>query len=313
MQEPTKQINTPVVSICCICYNHELFVKDAIESFLVQKTTFPFEIVISDDCSKDSTRTILAEYKNKFPNIIRDVSPEKNLGLYENLSHVQRSARGKYIALCEGDDFWTDPYKLQKQVDMLEKDSTLIACVTNTSTVDMQGNILSVKRENVVQNNCEGIYDIHAFFQKPQHQYPTATVCFRSTHIEEILRKYQHCKNPFLGDWPLWIILHSYGKFYYIDEVTAAYRINPNSITHTANRVARAKASREICRNVADILPEEYADIAKKMRDTRWTWLPIMFAYKAEKRYIPMIGALCMCIIQCPYSLWEAWKNRKKR
>ena len=98
---------------------------------------------------------------------------------------------------------------------------------------------------------------------------------------------------------------------YYLNEVTCAYRINPTSVTHTVNRVARAKASREICNKVADILPEEYKDIADDLRNTDWVWVSLIFAYKAEKRYFAMIGALFMACIICPDSLWRTWKKRK--
>lgn len=105
----------PIVSICCITYNHESYIKEALDGFVMQKTNFPFEIVISDDCSKDGTREIIAEYKAKHPNLIRDVSPKKNMGAIPNFLYVQKEAIGKYVALCEGDDYWTDPYKLQSK------------------------------------------------------------------------------------------------------------------------------------------------------------------------------------------------------
>lgn len=110
----------PLVSICCISYNQEKFIKATLDGFLMQKTDFPYEIVISDDFSNDNTRQIITEYKTKYPYLFRDVSPESNLGVSKNFIHVLRSARGNYIAFCEGDDYWTDPLKLQKQVDFME-------------------------------------------------------------------------------------------------------------------------------------------------------------------------------------------------
>lgn len=109
-----------IVSIVCITYNHEPYLHDALEGFLMQKTTFPFEIILAEDCSTDGTRSICEVYAEKYPDTIRYIWSENNVGAVENEARALRSAKGKYIALCEGDDYWTDPLKLQKQVDFME-------------------------------------------------------------------------------------------------------------------------------------------------------------------------------------------------
>lgn len=300
----------PLVSICCITYNHEHYIKDALDGFIMQNTNFLYEIVISDDCSKEGTRKVIEEYKKKYPSLIRDVSPEKNMGSSENFIYVQQCAKGKYIAICEGDDYWTDPLKLQKQVDILEADETLMACCTSYSIVDNHSKIIKKKNEGaIVKGNIEGRYTLRDFF-RDDHRYPTLTMVYRNIHGEEIREKYAHMRNPFLGDWTLWICLLIYGDMYYLDEVTSAYRINPTSITHTTNRVAWAKASRDICPKVADILPEEYADISKKLRDTRWVWVALIRAYKAERRYFLMIWSVMVACIICPEIVWHNCKKR---
>ena len=298
-----------MVSVTLLTYNHADYVRQTLEGIVKQKTNFKFEVIVGDDCSKDSTQEILREYGEKYPDIFNMVLRPENIGATKNLYDLLKRCKGKYIAGLEGDDYWTDPLKLQKQIDILESNSDLIACVTNTCKVDKKGNLLEQKKENVVQGNKEGIYDIYDFFKMPQHQYPTATIVYRAIHQNEIRSKYSHTENPFLGDWTLWIILHSYGKFYYLDEVTAAYRTNPTSLTHTVNRVARAKASREICHNVADVLPEQYADIAADLRKTNWVWISLIFAYRAEKRYFGMFGSFIMAAILCPKALWKTIKE----
>ena len=253
-------MNKPLVAIQCLVYNHEPYLRDCLNGFVSQQTSFSFVAIVHDDASTDNSVAIIKEFAEKYPNIIIPIYEKENLyrkpnGILMKTVHAALDKTGsKYIAICEGDDYWTDPLKLQKQIDILESNSDLIACVTNTCKVDKKGNLLEQKKENVVQGNKEGIYDIYDFFKMPQHQYPTATIVYRAIHQNEIRSKYSHTENPFLGDWTLWIILHSYGKFYYLDEVTAAYRTNPTSLTHTVNRVARAKASREICHNVADVV-----------------------------------------------------------
>ena len=316
-------MNKPLVAIQCLVYNHEPYLRDCLNGFVSQQTSFSFVAIVHDDASTDNSVAIIKEFAEKYPDIIIPIYEKENLYRKPNGSlmktvHAALDKTGsKYIAICEGDDYWTDPLKLQKQIEILESNSDLIACVTNTCKVDKKGNLLEQKKENVVQGNKEGIYDIYDFFKMPQHQYPTATIVYRAIHQNEIRSKFRHTENPFLGDWTLWIILHSYGKFYYLDEVTAAYRTNPTSLTHTVNRVARAKASREICHNVADVLPEQYADIAADLRKTNWVWISLIFAYKAEKRYFGMLGSFIMAATLCPKSLWktirEALYNRKHK
>lgn len=305
-------MENPLVSICCISYNHERFIKDALDGFLMQKTNFPFEIVISDDCSKDGTHDIIKEYVQKYPDIIRDISPEHNLGAFDNGIYVQERANGKYIALCEGDDYWTDPYKLQKQFDILDADETLMLCCTDCMVVSESKELIQEKRATVMNHDVEGRYNLRDFL-KDNHQYPTLCVVYRNSHKDELYKKLRKTKNYCRGDWPLWVLLLSYGDAYYLNEITAAYRVNPLSVSHNMDRVKWAKSYRIICKGVASVLPEQYADIAKDLRDTRWTWLPLMFAYKHEKRYLPMIGCLIIVCLVCPKSLWNAWKSRNRK
>lgn len=110
----------PLVSIVCITYNHEPYLRKALEGFLMQETTFPVEIVLAEDCSTDGTRRICEEYAAKYPDRINYIWGETNVGAVANERRAMKAARGKYIAFCEGDDYWTVPDKLQRQVDFLE-------------------------------------------------------------------------------------------------------------------------------------------------------------------------------------------------
>ena len=112
----------PLVSVRVITYNHEKYIAQCIEGILMQKTDFPFEIIIGEDCSTDDTRKIVLEYGEKYPEKIRVIISEKNVGAVQNTLRVGDACRGKYQAYCEGDDYWIDPLKLQKQVDLMESD-----------------------------------------------------------------------------------------------------------------------------------------------------------------------------------------------
>ena len=124
MQYTNNIPNTePLVSIDCITYNHEAYIRDALEGFLMQKTDFTFEVLIHDDASTDQTANIIRKYEKKYPDIIKPIYQKDNQyskGIQISRQFQYPRARGKYIAICEGDDYWIDPYKLQKQVDFLE-------------------------------------------------------------------------------------------------------------------------------------------------------------------------------------------------
>lgn len=113
-------MDKPLVSIVTITYNHEPWISKAIESVLMQKVSFPIEYIIAEDCSTDGTRKICEQYAQKYPDIIKLLPSDKNYGAVKNEHRAFVAAKGKYIATCEGDDYWTDPLKLQKQVDFLE-------------------------------------------------------------------------------------------------------------------------------------------------------------------------------------------------
>lgn len=300
-------IEQPIlVAIHCLVYNHEPYLRDCFEGFIKQKTNFRFAAIVHDDCSTDESASIIHEYAEKFPDIIKPIYETDNqykkggFGLINVImGNAIDATEAKYVALCEGDDYWTDPYKLQKQIDILEADETLMACCTDCSVVDNHGVVIKEKRGGVVKDDIAGQYNLRDFF-RDNHQYPTLSVVYRNTHAKEVREKHAHTANAFLGDWTMWICLMIYGDMYFLNEVTCAYRINPTSVTHTVNRVERAKANRDICPKVADILPEEYADIAEDLRDTRWVWIALVHAYKAEKRYLWMIGSLIMALMLCP-------------
>lgn len=309
-----KKKDRPFVFVRCLTYNHEKYIEDALKGFVMQKTDFPFLAVVIDDCSTDGTADIVRRYEAQYPDIIKGIYLPHNFrsrGEDKRPYYQEYVDKATYWAECEGDDYWTDPLKLQKQVDILEKDESLMMCCTNCSVVDKHSVELHAVRGGVVKDDIEGRYNLRDFF-RDNHQYPTLSVVYRRAHTREVQQKYAHTINAFLGDWTLWICLLIYGDMYFLNEVTCAYRINPTSVTHTVNRVARAKANREICKSVADILPDEYADIAADLRDTRWVWISLIFAYKAERRYLGMMGALIMSLIRCPRGLWKILKDKIK-
>ncbi len=309
-------IEQPIlVAIHCLVYNHEPYLRDCLEGFVMQKTNFRFVAIVHDDCSTDGSAAIIKEYAKKYPDIITPIIETENQwskadgSIYRIMNEAIDATEAKYVAYCEGDDYWIDPHKLQKQIDILEADETLMMCCTDRCVVDNKSQVIKEKKGGVVKDDKTGRYNLRDFF-RDNHDYPTMSVVFRNTHKDEVRAKFEHTQNKWLGDWTLWICLLIFGDMYYIDEVTSAYRVNPTSITHTPKRVERAKANRDICLKVADVLPNEYSDIAADLRNTDWVWISLIFAYKAEKRYLGMIGSLLMACITCPRTLWRSIRRR---
>jgi glycosyltransferase involved in cell wall biosynthesis len=132
--------DNPKVSVKMITYNHEKFIAQAIESVLMQETDFPVELVIGEDCSTDGTRRIVQAYAQKYPHVIRALLPEKNLGIAKNSDDVKAACRGKYIALLEGDDYWTLPQKLQKQVQLMDANPHYSMCGAKARILEIEKN-----------------------------------------------------------------------------------------------------------------------------------------------------------------------------
>lgn len=222
--EMMELFKPPVVSTCCITYNHESFIKDAVEGFLMQETSFLFEIVVSDDCSTDNTRALLQEYLQSHPTQIGLILNETNIGVVPNFAKAIKACSGKYIALCEGDDYWTDPLKLQKQVDFMEAHPECSLCCHKVQ-VKYEGQ----EEQNYIFPDLVGdqIFSRDEMYQK--YISATCSVMFRKEKVDELLRFLEGFR---VGDMPLYSFYLQFGRFGYIDQVMATYRKHDNSFWH---------------------------------------------------------------------------------
>ena len=216
----------PLVSICIVSYNHEEYISEAIESILMQITNFDYEIVIGEDCSTDSTKAIVREYELKYPEIFHAIYQATNVGRQQNIyEHTLPECKGKYIAYLEGDDYWTDPYKLQKQVDILEAHPECSACFTNAAVENENGD----EQPSVYLGSGRP----ESLGLRPRRDYlsqidliwawcvPTCTMVMRHEHVKVLPGWLSQIP---AGDWGLGMILSERGPFKYLDINTATYR-----------------------------------------------------------------------------------------
>ncbi len=230
-----------MVSVCMITYNHEKYIGRAIEGVLLQKCNFSVELIIGEDCSTDNTRKICEEYQRK-NNIIKLLPSEINLGIIPNFIRTLNSCSGKYIAICEGDDYWIDPLKLQKQLDYLERNLNVSFVATNYSIYDEKTN----QTKKVATSKRIDFYTL----LKRKNQIPTLTTCIKSEYIFDYIREINPLeKNWPVGDYPLWLYLSQKGKIGVIPEYTANYNKRQNSACHYTDK----KKQYQFYLNVIDI------------------------------------------------------------
>lgn len=213
----------PLVSIASITYNHEQYIAQAIESWLMQNVNFPIEIVIGDDCSADNTPLIIKEFQKKHPELIRIISTERNVGMMPNFIRTLEACKGKYIALCEGDDYWTDPNKLQVQVDFLKTNPDFVMSYHDTTVVDDDGDLI---QNSALRNEYKKDYSKTELI----HGNHTVT-CSRVFKNVPIKFNKKIIKIPG-ADVALSSLLGDYGKGKYHEELAgaASYRVHENGI-----------------------------------------------------------------------------------
>lgn len=217
MEPNTSEI---MVSVCCITYNHEKFISKAVEGFLMQRTDFKFEIIIGEDHSTDGTRVILQEYALKYPDRIKLITSENNVGANNNAIRTIKAANGKYIAFCDGDDYWINPNKLQKQVNFLENNPDYVICCHYYKEIDSTGNLLYVNPNPVSLE-----YGYNDLIVNRQAETSTSSLIVRKDCIEDLFDQewYPNCNagDKFLK---LFATFHSKKKIYVIPEVMSCYR-----------------------------------------------------------------------------------------
>jgi glycosyltransferase involved in cell wall biosynthesis len=222
--KPSSQSKASImVSVSCITYNHAKYIRDTLDGFLIQKANFKFEVLINDDASTDGTADIIREYEKKHPHIIKPIYQKENQyskgvrGMSRRFNYPR--ARGKYIALCEGDDYWTDPNKLQQQVSFMEKNPGYTLTFHRAKVIYEGG-----EKEEFVYPDIEGSAWYNPKNLLSVNYIPTNSVVYRRLDYSQM------ATGVMPGDW-YWHLYHArFGKIKFFDKVMSVYRKHKGGI-----------------------------------------------------------------------------------
>ena len=270
----------PKASISLLAYNHERFVAEAIESLLFQEVTFAYEIVVGEDCSLDSTREIVLNYQKKYPDKIRVFLSKKPLNNRQsgrlNLIRNLKACRGEYVALLDGDDYWTSPHKLQKQVDFLDNHPECSICF---HPVVKLFEIEDKKKQVIYPPKRKNIYTIEDLLEG--NFIPTCSTMFRNELFDEFPDWYFRIP---MGDWPLHILNSQHGTIGYLDEVMGVYRIHRGGQWISAGRIQNCLDHIRAYRFFYNCLGQKYGKLIELEISRRYYGLAKAYEQQQQKR-----------------------------
>lgn len=262
--------NDVLVSVCCLTYNHEKYIRDALEGFVNQKTSFSYEVIVHDDASTDSTAKIIQEYEKKYPEIIKPIYQKENQysrggGIIRNFVYPQ--VKGKYVAFCEGDDFWTDPEKLQRQFEALEKNNNCAICINKVERTDVSGKGLGQFHPPV--DISEGVIKSRDYLSLVAFPGIFWFLAFQLSGCmvrKDLYSEWLKDKSAFAGafdvrDTPFFLYMGLKGDAYYINKSMSCYRTgNSESWTGKMNKSKTAIVKhREVMIHGLEVF-DEYSD-----------------------------------------------------
>lgn len=284
-----------LVSIKCAVYNHGPYLRQCLDGLVNQKTTFRYEVIVHDDASVDDSPEIITEYARKYPNIIIPILETENQYSKKDGSLskiIDNACSGKYYAYCEGDDYWIDEYKLQRQVDFLENNPEYILCHTGFKIYDETNNnyidCSDIINKNIIIGNSNIDYEI---LNSNNYRIQTMSVLFRREAYKKIEPRLLELKSQFLmGDTPLWIFLHQLGYFYFDPTVTSVYRVHVGSASRLGDQKAAMRFQLSCC-ELSFFLSHNIGLSNKEIRFFQNRYLKCLVKYKIlEPSYQPFLN-----------------------
>lgn len=257
--DSARLVPSPLVSVIMATYNHERYLAEAIEGVLRQEVDFPIELIIGEDCSTDGTKAVALTYQRRFPEVIRVITSQQNVGMHKNGARIIAAARGEFVAFCEGDDFWHRADKLQKQVAMLQRDPEVVLVCSSFRRMSDDGEILD---EDVIRSEgFRGEWISYEDMVLKMCPYVLTLTAIARTHlIWRALIESPQCKDHSLpmGDLQMWLELVQSGKIRFLPDVLASYRMSPNSASRHFDPTAERRfwgAVREVKFQYLERLP----------------------------------------------------------
>lgn len=255
-----------VVSVLVVTYGHAQYVRQALDSALAQRLPQPFEVLVSEDCSTDGTREIVQQYAERNPHLVRLLLSERNLHSNDVVARGFRAARGRYVALLDGDDYWTSDDKLRIQVELLDASPDLTICFHNAQVVDeysrSSGKLWNRPDQPVVS-------DLHDLLRG--NFITTSSVMYRRAAVAELPVWYADFFP--VTDWPLHVLYARAGRIGYIDRTLGAYRLHPGGLFSTLNEREKLEANADFYRRLWECSSWQLAaQVAQGQRDYFLGW-----------------------------------------
>jgi len=295
--DPSRLPPKPVVSVLMPTYNHGAFLAEAIEGVLKQQSDFPFELLIGEDCSTDDTREIALRYQCEHPDVVRVITSNSNVGARCNRRRLARAVRGEFIAFCEGDDYWTDPAKLQLQVDYLRAHRDVGAVHSDIDRVVLRSGswrtIPNFKKRtgvSIPQGDVFSALLVGNFIH-------TCTLCVRADLDRQYFASDLPADSYPISDWPLYLYIAARSKIAYLDRSLAAYRQVAGSAMNSGHKVRAQMVARyvpmieDLCDLAQTPAAERTAALAKLYRNLFW------FALFADD--LALFGSTIAWLRQC--------------
>ena len=281
----------PKVSVLMLTYNHELFIAQAIESALIQETNFTFEIVIGEDCSTDRTRKIVREFQSTHPDKIRLLPSDRNVGMHRNYFRTLQACVGEYVAVLEGDDFWTSRGKLQKQADFLDTHGDYVICFHNVTVFRDDGSKPPWRLCPDDQKETSTIEDLLI-----GNFIPTCATMFRNEQIGEI-PEWLYSLNVL--DWPLHILKAREGFVGYINKTMAAYRMHSSGAFSGFDPVRLQLSRLEMYESLLGRLSNRHDRLIRN--SIFRTWYALAVAYAKDNDAENALTYSRMCLWEKPF------------
>lgn len=269
----------PMVSVVMITYNHEAFIAEAIEGVLMQVADYPIEFIIANDCSPDRTNEIVQNYINNHPNgkWITYTRHPNNKGMMPNFIWALEQAKGKYIALCEGDDYWTDPLKLQKQVDFLEEEANkkFVAVFHQVKLINEEKEFIGLQPNKDIKKEFAFNELIMGWF------IPTCSIVFRNNLQYSDLLNFKHVIS---GDRLLTACLAAKGNFYYMNQTMGVYRKHSGGISSWGDKIKIFRSNKILFQQMQKYFD---ADKRKALKVQTFYWQArLIEEYRASRKYL---------------------------